>query len=198
MRAVIFALIFAAWSAPECDAGLIYTFTYTESPNLNFTRIESFSFSFPSATFITDGILPLTPFDVTDGVNTWTLTHGVAQQVSGIVGCFMFAGDDATIIPDCGDVVIGTTGPPNAAGIYFSLFPSLPTAPGAYDGVVFDGTFAPNESIFGRQGGEGNDFLLTITAVPEPSPVVLMVATLGFMSGTRLRWKRRLSRSGGG
>ena len=86
-----------ALAAPAARASLLYQFSYTSpTPTLN-----SFSFSLASPTFITSGSPAFTPFTVTDGTTSWTMTQDLVVQANGF-SCFEFGTAYGATLLGCG------------------------------------------------------------------------------------------------
>lgn len=174
---VVLLLILAA--SARADELYSFSFTNTGGP------IESFSFSFTVPTFVTAGESPsFTPFTITDGTNSVTLTEDLA--VAGIgFGDFEFGTSTGSTLESGGI----TWSPPDGGAIIFDLA-SLPTA---------DGTYSFEATGGGFYYASGEDLLdgtatLTISAVPEPTSVILMSPMLlGLALVARRRIARRLS-----
>jgi hypothetical protein len=141
--------------------------------------IQPFSFSFTSATFLADGDVPtFTPFTVTDGTDSWTLTRGLASQ-SGI-GCFEFGTtSDSTLLP-CS---AGVNGSPPGAAMLLSFNSGLPIATGLYNLGFSEFIADPN----GATLLAGTLDITSLSAVvPEPSSIGLLSIVLAVV-GWNLR-----------
>jgi hypothetical protein len=161
-------------------ADILYQFNV----NVSSGPLDPFSFSFTAPTFVGDGDTPaFTPFTVTDGTNSWTMTKDEISPVPGGVpgDCFEFGTDGALL-----ETVTCTTGT-NA----FLLEPTtgvIPTATGTY-GLSGGALFA-----VGGAGGLESSFLtgsLTISSVPEPTTSILLLGGILGAAGWRVR--RRLA-----
>jgi PEP-CTERM motif len=160
--------------AGPARADLEYQFSVTPL----FGSIQPFSFSFTSAAFLADGDVPtFTPFTVTDGVSSWTLTQGVVNQ-SGI-GCFEFGTtSDSTLLPCSAGV---DSSPPGAA-MLLSLNSPLPTATGVY-GLGFS-AFITDPNGFTELGGTLDVTSLSPSAIPEPTSIGLLGIVLAVVGWT--------------
>jgi hypothetical protein len=167
---------------------LDYSFSYSATSG----PIQSFSFSFLEPTFVTGGTSPaFTPFVVTDGANTWTMTNDLTYSDS-TSGCFMF-GNPSEILGVGGlfgssGCVINPTGPgPDPEGFFFATSGGLPSAPGIYPASDATGLFVlPTggfEQIVSTEAGSVIGTMnLTITELPEPSTLGLAaIGLFGFV-----------------
>ncbi|MGA7238231.1 MAG: PEP-CTERM sorting domain-containing protein [Bryobacteraceae bacterium] len=135
--------------------------------------IQPFSFTFTSATFLADGDVPtFTPFTVTDGTTSWTLTRGLAANGVGL-GCFEFGTTlDSTLNP-C-DVAGSLPG----GALLLSVAGELPTATGLYD-IGFS-SFSADPADFTFAGGT----LDIVSLVPEPASIGLLGIVLAIVGWT--------------
>jgi hypothetical protein len=120
-------------------------FDYTFNVNAS-SPLDAFSFSFTVPTFVGNGATPaFTPFTVTDGTHSWTMTQDLVVPSLG-EGCFMFGTVGTSLSSGCGFIV------PNApdGGLYLEAS-QLPTATGIYG--------LSGSSIFDFAGGAaGQEF----------------------------------------
>src|SRR5215469_1248041 len=130
--------------AAACEGDVLYTFTYTATNG----PVQSFSFAFTSPVYVTAGSSPvLTPFTLTDGTNSWTMTQDKVDvdDPSGLnLGCFMFGTPFAGL--DLGGFFgpcsFSVGGPGISQGAFaFDTSNGLPSAPGIYSARVFAGDF---------------------------------------------------------
>jgi hypothetical protein len=191
---ITLALLFVAIVAPTANAdSLHYKFTYTATSG----PIESFDFSLTSPTFITStsGSPPFTPFTITDGVNSWTLTQDVTAFSSPTTGdiCFGTAGTLMTGTQTGGCVA---SYHPFDGFLEISFINGLPSRRGKFVSN-FGGSFyvsVPVEGTFNGQDalnlGTGSLYL-TIRgashehAVPEPPTIVLLGMAIGSVLALR-------------
>ena len=107
----------------------LYQFSFTPSGG----QMKPVTFSFSSPTFVGSGALAFTPFTISDGTNTWTMTSGFAFQTVGPDGvpayCFNFGTPGAPDSNACGYGV----GSPGMGAIVFQFVGNLPTSYGVYD-----------------------------------------------------------------
>ena len=192
--------VLAACIAGCCQAGIIYTFSYTAVRG----PIQSFSFSFDSPDFVTDLTSPpFTPFTVTDGANNWTFTKDLVSVVdpAGLnIGCFVFGTQFAGVggpPPLFGPCSFSVGGPGvSEAAFEFRLNGGLPTAAGVYLARDFFGAFdtaAGFEFIADRNDPTNPTGDMVLTVSPEPSTLSLMagVASLVLMSWRSIRCRLR-------
>jgi hypothetical protein len=153
--------------AGPARADLEYAFNVTSASG----ALQPFSFSFTSPTFLAVNDVPtFTPFNVTDGVNSWTLTEGLASE--NVDGCFEFGtATGATLGTPC---VIGVDGASSSAAMIVLLLVPLPTATGVYDFSF--GLFLNSAGATPLTGS------LDITAVPEPASIGLLGIVLSVIA----------------
>ncbi|MBC7927965.1 MAG: hypothetical protein H7039_20155 [Bryobacteraceae bacterium] len=173
-----------------CHADVMYAFTYSRTAG----PVQDFSFSFTYPTYATAGSsLALTPFTLTDGVNSWMMTRGkadVADSAGLNLGCFTFGtafaflGSGGGMFGSCS---IGVGGPGFEQGAFaFNIDGGLPSAPGTYAARSFFGSFN-TPSGFEYIGGpttltslDTGIMSLTIShvSIPEPTSLSLMALAL--------------------
>jgi hypothetical protein len=148
--------------------------------------LEAFSFSFTVPTFVGDGDAPVfTPFTVTDGTNSWTMTEDAVATLGG-VGCFEFGtggGNTAFNFGNpCSEEVWARGG---ANGVLDFNFLGLPTATGTY-GIVsgIDMFFVGDTNELAYPTGALT--VSDVSGVPEPTSILLLASILGAVGG-RLR-----------
>ena len=170
-----------------CRAGEMYTFSYAATSG----PVESFSFSFTTPTFVTNNSSPaFTPFAVTNGTDSWTMTQDLVVYSSPI-GCFMFgtpfAGLGVGPFGPC-EVAVGGPGVNQAAFFVTVEGSGLPSAAGDYPAFSFGAAF-DTAAGFEDIGPSTGSMSLTITdTVPEPTGLSLM----GFgLAALGARWLRR-------
>jgi PEP-CTERM motif len=156
-------------SAGPARADLQYAFNVTSTSG----ALQPFSFSFTSATFLADNDVPtLSPFTVTNGSLSWTLTHGLVTQNPN--GCFEFGTAAGSTLGTCN---VGDDGLPVDAALLLQLGVAIPTATGVYDFTsgefVHDGAFIADLT--------GSLDITSIAAVPEPASVGLFVMVLALV-----------------
>jgi hypothetical protein len=182
-NSILLALAFVVGIAAPARADYTYTFTYAANPG---TAIHSFSFSFTVPAIITappDSSPAFTPFSVTDGTNSWTVSENVVG-FSGIEneGCFGFrSATNASIGADgCGWAAS------NGGGVFtFNFAGGLPSGAGHYLPNVAGGAFVSNNGSTNDAIAKGfvnvpdtGTFALDIAsstlAVPEPCSLLLL------------------------
>jgi hypothetical protein len=189
---ITLAVLFVTIVVPTAKADLHYQFTYTATSG----PIESFDFSLTPPTFITStsGPLPFTPFTITDGVNSWTLTQDVTAFSLPTTGdiCFGTAG---TLMTSSQTGGCGASYHPPDGFLEISFINGLPSTRGEFVSN-FGGSFYVSEPVEGTSNGQdtldlGTGSLdLTIRgAVPEPPTIVL----LGMAIGSALALRKRIS-----
>lgn len=189
-----------------CHASVMYSFTYSRTSG----PVQDFSFSITHPTYATAAsLLAFTPFTLTDGVNSWTITQGkvdVADPAGLNMGCFLFGtsfaffGSGAGMFGSCS---FGVGGPDFQQGAFgFNTDGGLPSAPGTYAARSFIGSF--NTPLgFEYIGGppvltsfDTGTMSLTISLVPVPEPasrslmalaLPLLYASFRSRAGLRLR-----------
>jgi hypothetical protein len=176
MRTFLLTTLAVSLTGGIAHANLLYQFSVNAS-----SPLDAFSFSFTAPAFVGDGDTPaFTPFTVTDGTNSWTMTKDQVTPVSGGGECFEFGTDGATFTGTCGT---GVGGPPNGAFALATLGGVVPTATGTY------GLFGGGAFDFGPIGQDISNNLtgsLAISDVPEPTSILLLGSILGAV-GWRLR-----------
>jgi hypothetical protein len=162
--------------AGTAHADLDYNFDVSAS-----SPFDAFSFSFVAPDFVNFCGPPFfpacpafTPFDVTDGTNTWTMTHDLTtnSRLPPPLVCFEFGTADRALSSGCGV----QTDPPPPQGSFFLALPAFPTATGIYS-VSGLGGFS------GHIGSVSLTGTLEISSVPEPTSLGLIgiaVAALGW------------------
>src|SRR5665213_3657821 len=176
--------------ANASHAAELYDFDYIASGG----PIQSFSFSFTAPTFLTSISSPsFTPFNISDGTNTWTMTQDLVDNPDG--GCFIFgtSGSASPPIFPCSSFGILQ----NSHDASFILdFDGLPVTPGIYTPWWFGGDFGigSNNSTERITSFQLNSdipstgvFTLTVTDVPEPGSLGLMAIGLLAIGYTSLR-----------
>jgi hypothetical protein len=161
--------------------------------NVNATGpMDAFSFSFTSPTFVGGGATPaFTPFTVMDDLtpqNSWTMTQDL---VCGNPTLFEFgtAGADLFSIttgafPGCGfGLNAGTDG-----GFFLDVS-ALPTATGTYGINGGNGIFGFGASQALPRNFTGSLTVSNVSAVPEPTSILLFGSILGAV-GWRVRRRR--------
>src|SRR6516225_9726359 len=144
-RFCLIALVVGCLAAAS-EGNVLYTFTYTATSG----PVQSFSFSFTSPTYATDGSLPaFTPFTLTDGANSWTMTQDLVDvfDPTGLnMGCFQFGTPFASLsqgVPPFGGPCSFAVGGPgvNQGAFEFDTSGGLPSALGIYSARDFIGAF---------------------------------------------------------
>jgi hypothetical protein len=167
-------------SASAVADSILYTFHITP---IAIDGVDPFTFSFTTPSFLTSGqSITFTPFNITDGITTWTITQGEASQLgSGGPACFEFATASDGIIDPC---AAGVGNAPPGAGITTRLADgSLPTATGVYALSFATVLVDPGE------GSSSTDSTLDVTSIatapiPEPASIGLVgigVALMGWL-----------------
>lgn len=124
-------------------AQIAYEFSYTASSG----PIHSFNFELTSQTFITGGSPSFTPFTITDGTNSWTITQITIATSSNGIGCIVFGTAGATLGP-CNAYYVGQGTQPQ--GIFWLWFAAgLPNSLGT---IVPCGFCAPTGEGTGWNG----------------------------------------------
>lgn len=182
--------------ATASQAAELYDFNYVAISG----PIESFSFSFTTATFVTAGTSPaFAPFTVTDGNHTWTMTKDLVNNSGS--GCFTFGTPGSSEFLPCQSFGVAR-GSFDASWVM--NFTSLPSATGTYVPFFFGGDFGIggdnstsaeriNSLISDVQTPATGTFTLTITDVPEPSTFLLIAFGLFAVA---LRFYRRSKLTG--
>jgi hypothetical protein len=193
LRILTFVVLALGISAPAVADSLTYTFHIDTKGGL-----DPFTFSFTTPSFLTSGqSITFTPFNITDGITTWTITQGEASQLgSGGPACFEFATASDGIIDPC---AAGVGNAPPGAGITTRLADgSLPTATGVYALSFATVLVDPGE------GSSSTDSSLEITSLnttPTPEPASISLVGIGvvligrrlYMCRGDLAGKRRLN-----
>lgn len=164
LLAVLLLSVFVA----SARADQLYTFSFTQTGG----QIESFAVSFTVPTFVTTGQSPsFTPFTLTDGTHSVTLTEDLAVQGAAF-GDFEFDTPTDASLAATGGI---TWNPPAGGAVIFELS-SLPTTDGTYDPAYGGGFY------YGASSSDVEDLSgtaqLTISQTPEPSSVILLLTTL--------------------
>jgi hypothetical protein len=147
---------------------LWYNFSFTPSGG----PFSPFAFSIASNDFIGPGPVSFTPFAFTDGINTWTMTQGMAADLSTGGWCFSFATASNATVGPC------TAGSSPPDGGYLSMgFGSpapltLPTSVGTF--TTTSGFVVGSQAV----GFGTGTFALTIVDVPEPSTLLMAGAAI--------------------
>ena len=164
MKTAVLNVLAICLFAGPARADLEYAFHVTSASG----ALQPFSFSFTSPTFLADTDVPtITPFTVTNGVDSFTFTQGLATTQNG-VGCFEFGTAAGSILGTCN---VGDDNSPGAAALLLQLGGPLPTAPGVY-GLPVGLLTEDLTVIFGLTGS------LDITSVPEPASIGLLAIVL--------------------
>lgn len=163
--AVLLLLVFV----DSAHADELYTFSFTPISG----PVESFSFSFTVSSFLAPGqTIPVTPFEITDGISTWDITTGIVTGANcGLGGFLYFFTQSVSYVSPCGSL----SSPPSYAEINIGIIPQLPSTEGDFSKTIVVGDVGPPYTSF------GGDLDLSITAaasVPEPNPIPLMSAIL--------------------
>jgi hypothetical protein len=156
--------------AGSARADLAYEFNVS---SLLGGSIQPFSFSFTSATFLADGdAITFPPFTVTNGVDSWTFTDGLATE-NGLLGCFEFGTSSDSALNQSCDV----SGSPPGAAILLSVANALPTDTGTFD-LQFSLLIPDSDPLgFTLLGG-------TLSLVPEPTSIGLLGIVLAVVGWT--------------
>jgi PEP-CTERM motif len=154
--------------AGPARADLQYAFSVTSTSG----ALQPFSFSFTSATFLADNDVPaVSPFTVTNGSVSWTLTHGLVTE--NPTGCFEFGTAAGSTLGTCN---VGDDGLPQDAALNLPLGVALPTATGVYN---FSGAeFINDGTLIGDLKGSLD---ITLVAVPEPASIGLLGIVLALI-----------------
>jgi hypothetical protein len=197
----LFRCILTCCVAALCQASELYTFTYDAASG----PVQSFSFSFTSPGFVTDGSSPaFAPFTPTDGANSWTMTQDLAVSADPF-GCFMFGTASAGLggfPPFTGPCSVSVGGPGDSqAALLIALNGGLPTAAGVYTPHSFSGLFDTEsgfETINGFEDYPDNTgtMTLTITGTGTPEPASLGLIAIGLAALIGLSVKKRLAGRG--
>ena len=154
--------------AGPARADLEYVFNVTSPSH----TLQPFSFSFTSPTFLADNDVPtFTPFTLTSGADSWTLTKGLGTQNGN--GCFEF-GTPTGIMDNCN---VASDGSDQSAALLLELFSPLPTSPGVYD-LAFGAFVWDSSAVLDLTGSLDITFLAT---VPEPASIGLFVIVLALI-----------------
>jgi hypothetical protein len=166
-------------------ADLQYSFSYVAETG----PLQSFAISFTVPDFVTGGASPsFTPFTLTDGNDSWTMTNDLIESGGTGVGCFLFGSASAqltTIFGPCSFAVAD-----GAGAFVFATNAGLPSTVGTYASTNFTGIFDTPDGdieILGPTGDSTNDAgamsLTILETSPEPSTIVLLaLCLLSFLS----------------
>jgi hypothetical protein len=183
LRILTLAVLALGLSMPAVADSLAYTFNFDAKGG-----VDPFTVSFTTPSFLTSGqSITFTPFNITDGTNTWSITQGEASQLgSGGPACLEFATASGGIINPC---AAGTVGPPPGAGITIELADGLlPTAIGTY--AISHATVLVNPG----EGSSSTDSSLEISSLnttPTPEPASISLVGIGVvLMGRRLYMRR--------
>jgi len=155
--------------AGPARADLQYAFSVSSTSG----AVQPFSFSFNSANFLADNDVPtITPFTVTNGVDSWKLTQGLVSQNGN--GCFEF-GTATGILGNCN---VASDGSDQSAALLLELLVPLPTATGVYD-FAFAAFVWDSNAILDLTGSLD---LTSIAAVPEPMSIGLLGIVLAVIA----------------
>ncbi|HVZ60060.1 MAG TPA: PEP-CTERM sorting domain-containing protein [Terriglobales bacterium] len=182
---LILVSLFSASSA-RADELYAFSFTSTGSPILG-SPIQSFSFSFTVPTFVVANnstlISTFTPFNITDGTTTWTITQALAGNNTN--DCFLFGSAGVTLN---GSGCSGTLPAGEALVRFYPSFTFLyPTA---------TGTFSDSGSVSVSTGPTSGTWSLVVsdvtrpTTVPEPSSLLLLASGAAGMLGLKRRYRK--------
>jgi hypothetical protein len=174
--------ILLTFSAAAARAGaLTYDFTFTPTSG----PVEAFEFSFVVPSFVTNGQSPaFTPFTITDGTNSATITQDLF--VSDLNSCFEFGTAVNASLGDCTTAYSGAGG----GTLYFTISTPPPAATGTYALGGIAGFTIPGNSTDSSFGNVN----LTISNTPEPGSALLLLCGIAVMlagvSQTRRRTRR--------
>jgi len=168
------ALLIASF-AGIAQADIFYEFNLNASTDPN-NPLEAFSFSFTAPTFVGNGATPaFTPFTVTDGTHSWTMTEDSIGTANGI-NCFEFGtglgGPNSVSLFPCTAVVFGIGG---EIGFASSV---LPTATGTYGLTPGFGSILLFAGGGDFPGLTGTLTVSEVSGVPEPTSMLLLASIL--------------------
>lgn len=166
---VLAALALCLFSGPA-RADLEYAFNVASASG----ALQPFSFSFTAPAFLANNDAPtFTPFTVTNGVDSWTLTQGLAFQSA--VACFAFGTTTGSVLQN--NCTIGTDGLSQSAALLLDVGATLPTATGVYN-FAFAAFVEDSTAILDLTGSLD---ITSIAAVPEPASIGLLGSMLAFV-----------------
>jgi hypothetical protein len=165
------ALLIASF-AGIAQADIFYEFNLNASTDPN-NPLEAFSFSFTAPTFVGNPSTPaFTPFTVTDGTHSWTMTEDWVGTGNGI-NCFEFGtGAGEANLGSCGAVVAGIGGEIQFASSV------LPTATGTYGLTPGFGGILLFAGGGDFPGLTGTLTVSEVSGVPEPTSILLLTSIL--------------------